>query len=91
MYLGKNQPTEVLAFDLTDSKNKSVILADIAISTERAIANARIFHTLAIYELYLYIIHGVLHILGYDDSTRNQRKIMKNKSTHILNSLNLFR
>ena len=88
-YLGKNNPTDVMAFDITEPKDKDKILADIAISTERAIDNARTFKTSPYFELYLYIIHGVLHILGYDDKTKMNRLLMRKREEQILKILNL--
>ncbi|MDP2938259.1 MAG: rRNA maturation RNase YbeY, partial [Candidatus Omnitrophota bacterium] len=66
-YLGKNNPTAVITFDVAEPKCKDEIFADIVISTDRAIDNADAFGTSPYFELYLYVIHGVLHILGYDD------------------------
>ena len=84
-YLGQNQPTDVIAFD--NPPNKKEILADIAISTDTAVRNAKIFKTTPLYEMYLYIIHGILHILGYADKTAPQRRIMQGKANHILKKL----
>ena len=86
-YLDKNSPTDVLAFDIAWPKDSN-IFADIVISTDRAIANAKSFRTAAMYELYLYVIHGLLHLLGYDDKTAKERKIMENKANQILSTLN---
>ncbi len=88
-YLGKNRPTDVIAFDLSAPQERKKILGDIAISTERAIANARDFHTSVLYELYLYVIHGVLHILGYDDKNKKKRTLMRRKEKQILEILGL--
>ena len=35
-------------------------------------------------ELLLYIIHGVLHLVGYDDQTESLRQIMHQRETHYL-------
>ena len=88
-YLGKNNPTDVIAFDIPGPKGKNKIFADIVISTDRAIDNAGTFHTTPLFELYLYVIHGVLHILGYDDRNKKNRLIMHKKQLFLLNSLNL--
>jgi probable rRNA maturation factor len=84
-YLGKNRATDVMAFDI--SKNKAKILADIVISGDTAVKNSKEFKTSSLYEAYLYVIHGVLHILGYDDETAQQRKIMEYKAQRILKTL----
>ncbi len=88
-YLGRNNPTDVMAFDITEPKDKDKIFADIAVSTERAIDNARTFKTSPYFELYLYVIHGVLHILGYDDKSKKDKLVMRKREKDILKALNL--
>lgn len=85
-YLRQDKPTDVLAFDLSP-KNKGSrdhLVADIIVSTETAISNARIFGTCALYELLLYAVHGLLHIFGYEHKNSRQQKIMQNKTVRIL-------
>lgn len=78
-HLNKNRPTDVLAFPY--DKN---FLGDIAVSVETAKKNSRIFNTTTEYETLLYITHGILHILGYDDKTKKQRAILSKKQSQIL-------
>jgi probable rRNA maturation factor len=83
-YLDKNNPTDVIAFDLSGPLYPGKIFADIVISVDRAVDNAKIFGTSALFELCLYAAHGVLHILGYDDRTLKQRQNMQKKAEYIL-------
>jgi len=85
-YLGKGAPTDVLAFEA--GEKGGVFLADLAVSSDTALRNAKIYQTSPLYELYLYVAHGVLHLLGYNDSTARQTKIMQRKAAAIINSLN---
>lgn len=87
-YLGKNSPTDVISFDNSINKNK--IFADIVISVDTASRNARIFRTTPLYELYLYVVHGLLHILGYDDKRKKDRLDMHKKQEYLLKILNLL-
>lgn len=82
IYLGKDLPTDVLSFDL--SGNKAGLNADIIVSAETARAYSRKFHTEPAHELYLYVIHGVLHLLGYDDRTERQRTKMHRRELQLL-------
>ena len=82
-YHNKNAPTDVLTFDLSDKKN---LLADIVVSTNAAIQNAKSFKTTPFYELNLYVIHGILHLLGYDDCTQKQRQLMHRKEREYVNT-----
>ncbi|MCG2714401.1 MAG: rRNA maturation RNase YbeY [Candidatus Omnitrophica bacterium] len=78
-YLKNTSSTDVLAFNLSDRKNNKILLADIMISAETAITHARKFKTTPNYELMLYVAHGILHILGYDDRNNTEAKLMRKK------------
>ena len=84
-YLHKNAPTDVLVFDLS-SKKASGLTADIIISTDTAIRNAALFNTSPAEEVKLYLVHGVLHLLGYDDKTPAKRRLMRKKEKEYVNS-----
>ena len=79
----------MIAFDVAEPKRPDKLFADIVISTDRAISNAKIFKTSPLYELYLYVVHGVLHILGYDDKTKKDRLLMRKREESLLKILNL--
>ena len=83
-FLQNGSSTDVLAFNLS-GKNKKVLLADIIISTETAIAQARKFKTTPDYELMLYVAHGLLHILGYNDNNKLETKLMRQKEAAYVN------
>ncbi|MDP3732504.1 MAG: rRNA maturation RNase YbeY [Candidatus Omnitrophota bacterium] len=83
-YLAKNNPTDVIAFDVAEPKRPDKLFADIVISTDRAIDNANAFKTSPLFELYLYVIHGVLHILGYDDRSKKDRLIMRKREAELV-------
>ena len=61
-FLGKSCATDVLAFE--NSGFKENIQADIVVSTQSAFRNSRVFKTTPEYEIQLYVVHGILHILG---------------------------
>ena len=83
-FLGRKEPTDVLCFDLSDSKG---ILADIVISTEKAQENSRLFKTSPGWEARLYLVHGILHLVGYKDATKRERLRMQRKALQILRSI----
>ncbi len=58
----KNRPTDVLSFPAESSK----LAGDIAISVEMAAANAARLHHSTETELKVLILHGLLHLAGYD-------------------------
>ncbi len=83
-FLKLKEITDVLAFNLSDKKEKN-ISADIMISTDIAISNSAKFKTTVNYELLLYVAHGLLHILGYNDQTQAQKKLMRKKEAEYVN------
>lgn len=89
-YLAKNAVTDVIAFNLSEPKGPEGIKADIVVSTERAVFNSGLFNTSPSYELLLYVVHGLLHILGYEDKNSKQRQIMQEKSNRVLDLLKIY-
>lgn len=84
-FLKINKPTDVLAFNLTGQKEKNIILADIIISVPAALKQARYFGTTPEHELSLYVVHGILHILGFKDRSLRQIKQMRKKENQYVN------
>lgn len=67
-YRNINKPTDVIAFRIDTTPSKSnIMLGDIYISVERASQQIEPGETLEL-ELARLVIHGTLHILGYDHS-----------------------
>lgn len=79
-YGGTNRATDVLAFP----SDEDGYLGDILISYEMARANARRVGWRVRDELDLLVIHGVLHLLGYDDVTAAARARMWRRQAEIL-------
>jgi probable rRNA maturation factor len=83
-YRADDRPTDVLAFAQDGVEG---LLGDVVISAERAAAQApRYGHTVE-RELRLLVIHGVLHLLGYDDATPRAARRMRRRQTQILGAL----
>ncbi len=66
--------TDVITFNYNDS---DVINGDIYISVERVSENAHIFGVSFDHELYRIMVHGVLHLIGFNDKTAKQEKLMR--------------
>lgn len=84
-FLGRAHPTDVIAFDgdiisgktAKTKKRRPRILGDIVISLERAKEQSRTYGTSFEREVFLYLIHGILHLMGYDDHSLNERRRME--------------
>jgi probable rRNA maturation factor len=87
-YLGYDEPTDVLSFPAGESFPKTEsYLGDIAISVPMAERQAaREKHTLA-GELVLLVIHGILHLLGYDHVDPSDQDEMWDIQQRILTEL----
>ncbi len=86
-YLHHSGPTDVISFPMREgsfSKLHREILGDVVISAERAIAQAEQFGKCVSEELCLYVVHGVLHLLGYDDIAPVNRRKMEKKQEQIM-------
>lgn len=86
-YRKRNAPTDVLSFAMRDGRRiakDSWMLGDIVISAGRAKAQARAFNTSFKEEIQLYIIHGILHLLGYDDEEPAAEKKMRAKEKELM-------
>ena len=81
-FLAVDSPTDVIAFNLTGKGE--LLLADIVVSSETARRAAGKYKTTPLDELYLYVVHGVLHLLGYDDKTPRRRSAMNRKAKTIV-------
>ena len=76
-YRLKDSSTDVLSFDLGNGPAlKGCVAGDIVVSVDAARISSKALHSSFKEELYRYIIHGILHLTGYDDTTSIQRKKM---------------
>jgi probable rRNA maturation factor len=87
-YLEHEGPTDVLAFPMgNDAPPESVgaaVLGDVVISAERAVAYCRDHGGDPLDELALYLVHGLLHLLGYDDLTESDCARMHERQDELL-------
>jgi len=81
-YLNHNFYTDIITFDNTIGK---VISADIAISYDRVKENAKALDIDLNTELNRVMIHGVLHCLGFEDHTEEQKHKMRELEDDMLN------
>jgi probable rRNA maturation factor len=90
-YLGMDAPTDVLSFpsEETDPETGKRYLGDILISVPRAAHQAKAAGHPLEAETQLLVIHGVLHLLGYDHAGSDEKKLMWQAQREILDSLGL--
>ena len=94
---GVDAPTDVLAFPhqtqgrapfvFVDAPGFPCFLGDVIISFPRAEAQALEADNALLAELQLLVIHGVLHLLGYDDETESERTRMWQAQQDVLDAI----
>lgn len=93
-YLNRAGPTDVLTFDLgTDRESgrldgEIVVCADLARREARARGGSR---EAVRNELALYVVHGILHLAGYDDGTPRRAARMHAREDELLADAGLGR
>ena len=84
-YFDSDDVTDVIAFPLDNHKN--ALNGEIVVSVETAVDTADKENLDAEGEIILYVVHGLLHLLGYSDVNREDAIIMHEKESKILKAL----
>ncbi len=74
-FMGKDQSTDVLSFDMSDASADSTI-GEVYVNLDRTRKQALEFGITFWNELVRLVIHGLLHLYGYDDQDPNSRNRM---------------
>ncbi|MAM04594.1 MAG: rRNA maturation RNase YbeY [Flavobacteriales bacterium] len=86
-YFNVDQFTDVIAFNLEDEDED--IEGEVYISIDDVLENSKTFSVTFNNEFKRVLIHGVLHLLGYDDHEEDDIKIMRDlEQKYLLNSNN---
>ena len=80
-YLGHDYYTDVISFDYSTEEG---LAGDVFISIERVKENANNFKVSFNEELFRVIIHGVLHLCGFNDKTDKEIKEIRKQENHFL-------
>jgi len=85
-YLNKNNTTDVISFNLTDN-NGSGLEGEIYANIDQITRQADDFHVSQEEEIFRIVIHGLLHLMGFDDQTSVQKQIMTKKEDQYIKLL----
>jgi probable rRNA maturation factor len=80
-YLNHNYVTDIIAFPYTENDN--LIDGELFICLEQVKKNSKLYGSLK-NEIRRVIIHGCLHLLGYDDRTQKQTLLIRQKEDYYL-------
>ena len=91
-YLHRDRPTNVISFAMQEGEGAGLlplVLGDVVISAERAAADAAEVEIPFEHELWFLLLHGVLHLLGYDHErgSMEEAELMEAKETEIFTQL----
>lgn len=84
-YRNINRTTDVLSFP-QDGPDDSM-LGDVIISIDTAIRRSKLQKLSIEDEIHKLMIHGILHLLGYDHKKKNEARVMRKKELEILSSI----
>jgi rRNA maturation RNase YbeY len=84
-YLSHDYYTDIITFDNRDNSDEP-LESDIFISTERVQENALQLQLDFFTELLRVIVHGILHLLGFDDHTEPSKLQMRNLEDEYVSS-----
>ena len=87
-YLGHDEPTDVLSFPMSDPGSKR-LTGELVIGAELAQIEAESRGHDVQAELALYVIHGLLHLCGYDDKSSSDAEEMRERERYYLRLLSL--
>lgn len=88
-HLGDASTTDVMTFDMADGKAEQtrVLDADVLICLDEAGRQSALRHHGVQLEVLLYVVHAMLHCLGYDDSTRAGSRAMHEREDKVLSAI----
>ena len=91
-YLHRNRPTNVISFAMQEGEGAGLlplVLGDVVISAERAATDAAEAGIPFEHELWFLLVHGVLHLLGYDHErgSAEDAELMEARETEIFTQL----
>jgi probable rRNA maturation factor len=95
-YLDRDQPTDVLAFALKGTPGEMPFpapdddvdhLGEVVISAEQAVIQGKEHHHSTQKEIAILLVHGTLHLIGYDHGEPDEEKTMNRKAQAILKQI----
>ncbi len=87
-FRGKDYPTDVLSFPDGDRVGRYVYLGDIIISIDKVYEQSGEFEVKPFEEFVRLLVHGILHLLGYDHETSEEdEKVMMEIQDRIIDKI----
>jgi len=88
-FLQHDYPTDTISFPTEYRQDEGHLEGEVLVCTEIAQERAEEFSWTADEELLLYVVHGMLHLIGYDDTDAEQQAKMQEKERDYLATLGI--
>jgi rRNA maturation RNase YbeY len=88
-FLGHEGSTDVLTFNHQEHPGRQWLYGEIFISVDDALVHARRFRVRWPWEVTRCLVHGVLHLEGFDDTDPGSRRAMKRRENRLLKALSV--
>jgi len=96
-WLGVSGPTDVISFDLRTAAGPAPpepasglrLAGEIIASGETAVREAARYHWRPEHELAYYLLHGLLHLCGFDDLAPGPRRVMRRRERQLMQAIGL--
>ena len=86
-FLGHSGSTDVITFNHQEAADDESLHGEIFISVDDAVTQAGGFGETWQSELVRYLVHGILHLKGHDDTKTNRRRAMKREENKLVKEL----
>ena len=83
-YLNHDFFKDVITFDYSKDK---LLFGDVYVSTDRVKENAETYNSSFNKELFRVMIHGVLHLCGFNDKTKKEKTLIRSKENEALSTI----
>ena len=88
-FLQHDYPTDTISFPIEDRRSEGHLEGEVLVCTEIAKSRAEEFGWTAEEETLLYVVHGMLHLVGFDDVTPDRQAEMQEKEREYLATLGI--
>jgi probable rRNA maturation factor len=85
-FAGEDRPTDVLAFPMMEEEEGALLLGDVVVCPEVARTNAEDRRESLERELEILLVHGTLHLLGYDHQGAEDKARMDERLAQVISS-----
>jgi rRNA maturation RNase YbeY len=86
-YLDHDYNTDVISFSLQENESPDAVEGEVYVDLDTAAERHEEFDTTFERETYRYVVHGVLHLLGYDDATDEGQSTMRKREDTYLDAV----